>query len=228
MNMTVNPPTLRNSTARMHYLNWPGPWCRVWTSLTQVHSTCQTGTSVFLLRLPKLLFRPSLWSLFPQSKQIKVWSVLCVCWSLRSKRLFEKCHANTSSTQDVYCPGWARLTPVLYVDLNYQLTIQSMKSSKKTRREENRGSTDWRIYMEQCTHDMTVQFVAQWHFTQKKYEKKDFRKCIVLHSCHIVQNVISNVKIMSMTASCLIMSQSYSKSDIYNISQLAKSNMKKL
>ncbi|MED6261110.1 hypothetical protein ATANTOWER_001016 [Ataeniobius toweri] len=45
------------------------------------------------------------------------------------------------------------LTPVHFVDLNYRLTIQSMRSLKRTRRDENRGSTDWRTCMEPCTPD---------------------------------------------------------------------------
>lgn len=86
MNMTVSRPTQRSSTGKTHYLNWPGElkstsdalhcysvmqsvdgwsvwtglWCRAWTYLTQGHLTCQTGTNVFPLQLPRLRFRLSL------------------------------------------------------------------------------------------------------------------------------------------------------------------------
>uniref|UniRef100_A0AAX7VAR7 Uncharacterized protein n=1 Tax=Astatotilapia calliptera TaxID=8154 RepID=A0AAX7VAR7_ASTCA len=90
------------------------------------------------------------------AEQAEVSSVLCVCWSLRSSKRLEKCLANTFSTQDVYCHGWTRPTPVRSADLNYPLIMQTTSSLKKTRREGNRASIGWRACMEPCTHDAAV------------------------------------------------------------------------
>lgn len=47
-----------------------GPWCRVWTSWTRGPLTRRTGTTDFLLRLPKLPFRRWRWSSFLLNKQV--------------------------------------------------------------------------------------------------------------------------------------------------------------
>lgn len=62
-----------------------GLWCRAWTCWTRARSTSRTGTSDFLLRLPKLQFRLWLWSSFLQNKQVTTFSQnSSVCFTIRA------------------------------------------------------------------------------------------------------------------------------------------------